>query len=271
VGHLKRVFELLREYKFYANTKKCSFATSQVGFLGYVVSAEGIKMDPSKVQAILEWPVPKTVVEVRSFHGLATFYRRFIKDFSSIAAPLTDCLKQQSLQWTSQADSSFVALKTALTIAPILQVPNFEKVFELDTDASIIGIGGVLSQAGKPIAFFSEKLNGAKLNYCTYDLEFYAIVQAIKHWQYYLAYKDFILNTDHEVLKHLHSQQNLHKRHVKWVTFLQQFDFSIRHKVGTLNKVVDGLSRRHNLLCHMKTTVLRFEEFLTHYKIDQKL
>uniref|UniRef100_A0A2N9HV25 RNA-directed DNA polymerase n=1 Tax=Fagus sylvatica TaxID=28930 RepID=A0A2N9HV25_FAGSY len=271
VGHLKRVFELLREYKFYANTKKCSFATSQVGFLGYVVSAEGIKMDPNKVQAILEWPVPKTVAEVRSFHGLATFYRRFIKDFSSIAAPLTDCLKQQSLQWTSQADSSFAALKTALTTAPILQVPDFEKVFELDTDASIIGIGGVLSQAGKPIAFFSEKLNGAKLNYCTYDLEFYTIVQAIKHWQYYLAYKDFILNTDHEALKHLHSQQNLHKRHVKWVTFLQQFDFSIRHKAGTLNKVADGLSRRHNLLCHMKTIVPGFEEFQTHYKTDQKL
>ena len=199
------------------------------------------------------------------------FYRRFIKDFSSIAAPLTDCLKKQSLQWTSQADSSFAALKTALTIAPILQVPDFEKVFELDTDASIIGIGGVLSQAGKPIAFFSEKLNGAKLNYCTYDLEFYAIVQAIKHWQYYLAYKDFILNTDHEALKHLHSQQNLHKRHVKWVTFLQQFDFSIRHKAGTLNKVADGLSRRHNLLCHMKTIVPGFEEFQTHYKTDQKL
>ncbi len=192
MGHLKKVFELLREYKFYANTKKYTFATDQVGFLEYIVSAEGIKMDPNKVKAILDWPVPKSVAEVRSFHGLATFYQRSIKDFSSIAAPLTDCLKQQSLQWTSQTEASFAALKTALTTAPILQVPDFDKVFELDTNASILGIGGVLSQEGKAITFFSEKLNGAKLNYCTYDLEFYAIVQAIKHWQYYLTYKDFI-------------------------------------------------------------------------------
>ena len=166
VGHLKKVFELLREYKFCANTKKCTFATDQVGFLGYIVSTKGIKMDPIKVKAILDWPVPKSVAKVRSFHGLATFYQRFIKDFSSIAAPLTDCLKQQSLQWTSQTEARFAALKTTLTTTPILQVLDFDKVFELDTDASILGIGGVLSQEGKAISFFSEKLNGAKLNYC---------------------------------------------------------------------------------------------------------
>ena len=141
VEHLRRVFELLREYKFYANTKKCFFATDQVGFLGYVVFAEGIKMDSSKVQAILEWPIPKSVTEVRSFHGLATFYRRFIQNFSSIASPLTDCLKQKNLVRSVQANGSFAALKKALTIAPVLQVPDFEKTFELDTDASIHGIG----------------------------------------------------------------------------------------------------------------------------------
>ena len=97
---------------------------------------------------------------------------------------MTDCLKQQLLQWTPQTKASFSAFKMALTTVPILQVPDFDKVFELDTDASILSIGGVLSQEGKAIAFFSEKLNGAKLNYCTYDLEFYAIIQAIKHWQY---------------------------------------------------------------------------------------
>jgi hypothetical protein len=241
IQHLEGVFKLLREYKFYANTKKCTFATNQVGFLGYIVSDTGIKMDPSKTKAIVEWPTPKTVSEVRSFHGLATFYRRFVKNFSSIAAPLTDCLKQQTLQWTEASEASFNALKTALTTAPILQVPDFDKVFEVDTDASIQGIGGVLSQ------------------------------EAIKHWQYYLAYKEFVLHTDHEALKHLNSQQGLHKRHAKWVAFLQQFNFSIIHKAGCLNKLADGLSRRQALLTEMKALVPGFEVFKEHYESDKKL
>ena len=118
--HLRRVFEFLREYKFYANTKKCTFAIDQVGFLGYVVSVEGIKLDSSKVQAILEWPLHKSISEVRNFHCLAIFYKRFIQNFSSIAAPLIDCLKQKNLVWSIQANGSFAALKKALAIAPVL-------------------------------------------------------------------------------------------------------------------------------------------------------
>uniref|UniRef100_A0A2N9IR32 CCHC-type domain-containing protein n=1 Tax=Fagus sylvatica TaxID=28930 RepID=A0A2N9IR32_FAGSY len=207
VMHLRRVFELLREKKLYANLKKCSFCVNSVTFLGYIVSDEGISMDEEKIRAIMEWPIPKTVGEVRSFHGLATFYRRFVKGFSAIAAPLTDCLKKDNFEWGESTELAFNTLKTALTTAPILSLPDFEKLFEIDCDASGVGIGGVLSQEGKPIAYFSEKLNGPKLNYSTYDLEFYAIVQTIKHWAYYLAYREFLLNTDHEALKHLNSQQ----------------------------------------------------------------
>ena len=147
-----------------------------------------------------------------------------------------------NLVWLVQANGSFAALKKAFAIAPILQVPNFKKTFELDTNASIHDIGGVLSQTSKLIAFFSEKLSGAKLNCCIYDLKFYAIVQVIKHWNYYLSYKEFILNTDHEAVKHLHNQLSLHKRHAKWITYLQQFNFCIRDKANILNKVADGLS-----------------------------
>uniref|UniRef100_A0A2N9F6N0 Reverse transcriptase n=1 Tax=Fagus sylvatica TaxID=28930 RepID=A0A2N9F6N0_FAGSY len=270
VMHLRRVFELLREKKLYANLKKCSFCVNSVTFLGYIVSDEGISMDEEKIRAIMEWPIPKTVGEVRSFHGLATFYRRFVKGFSAIAAPLTDCLKKDNFEWGESTELAFNTLKTALTTAPILSLPDFEKLFEIDCDASGVGIGGVLSQEGKPIAYFSEKLNGPKLNYSTYDLEFYAIVQTIKHWAYYLAYREFLLNTDHEALKHLNSQQTLNKRHGKWVSYLQQFNFSIRHKSGSLNKVADGLSRRQSLLVMMRTNVSGFEEFKESYKEDGK-
>ena len=230
--------------------KKCSFGMDQVVFLGYVVSSKGVFMDENKVKTIVDWPTPSSVHEVRSFDGLATFYRRFISNFSTIAAPLTNCLKQKSFVWIDEAQESFQLLKRKLTKAPILALPYFDKIFELNCDALGVGIGGVLSQEGQPIGFFSEKLNETKLRYSTYDKEFYAIVQAIKHWSYYLAYKEFILHTDHEALKYLNSQSNVNKRHAKWVSFLQQF-FLLKHQLGILNKVADGLSRRTNFLVEM--------------------
>ena len=144
VNHLQSVFELLRRDKFYVNTKKCTFVVSKVGFLGYVVTDKGIAMDEGKVKAILDWQVPRFVAEVRSFHGLATFYRRFIKGFSTIAAPLTDCLKLSTFVWDEAKQQSFESLKVAFTAALVLQAPDFERIFELDCDASGVGIGGFL-------------------------------------------------------------------------------------------------------------------------------
>ena len=236
-----------------------------------MVTDKGIAMDEGKVKAILDWPVPRSVAEIRSFHGLATFYKRFIKGFSTIAAPLIDCLKLSTFAWDEAKQQSFGSLKAALTAATVLQAPDLEKIFELDCYASRVGIGGVLSQEGKPVAYFSEKLNSAKLNYSAYDVEFYGIVQAIKHWEYYLAYKEFILHTNHEALKHLNSQATLNKRHAKWAIYLQQFNFSLRHKAGVLNRVVDGLSKRSSLLMLMHNTVEGFEAFREQYKEDSKL
>ena len=162
-------------------------------------------------------------------------------------------------------------MKVALTITLVLQALDFEKIFELNCDTSGVGIGGVFSQEGKPMAYFSEKLNSTKLKYSTFDVEFYAIVQAIKHLEYHLAYKEFILHTDHEDLKHLNSQANLNKRHAKWVVYLQQFNFSLRYKAGVLNRVADGLSRRSSLLVQMHNIVEGFEAFREHYKEDSKL
>ncbi|XP_048229070.1 uncharacterized protein LOC125369843 [Ricinus communis] len=204
VQHLKSVFEVLRTKKLYANLKKCTFFSNEITFLGYIVNDKGIHVDQEKVKVIREWPKPTNVSNVRSFHGLASFYRRFIKDFSTIAAPLTECIKKNvGFKWSKEQDEAFNLLKDKLSSAPLLALPNFSKPFEIECDASGIGIGGVLMQESQPIAFFSEKLSGSSLNYPTYDKEFYALVRVLQTWQHYLCYKEFIIHTDHESLKYL--------------------------------------------------------------------
>ena len=196
--HICSVLESIREEKLLINLKKCSFVKRELVYLGFVVSSEGLKMDPEKVKAILEWPTPRFATEVRSFHGLVSFYRKFIKNFSGICAPLTDTIRgdRKEFKWTTTAARSFESLKK-VTEQPMLALPNFSKVFQLDFDASDSGIGALLIQEGKPIAYFSEKLNDAKKKYFIYDQEFYAIVQALKKWRHYLLPKEFVLYTDH--------------------------------------------------------------------------
>lgn len=259
VEHLRKVLIILREEQFYAATKKCVFMTRSVLFLGYVVSEKGIQVDQNKVEAIRNWPQPRTITEVRSFHGLELFYRRFIPHFSSVMAPVTDCMKGKQFSWSEEAGVAFERIKELLTTAPILVLPDFQLLFELHTDASKVGIGGVLSQSGRPVAYFSEKLSGAKMRYSTYDVEFYAIVQAVKHWRHYLFQKEFVLYTDHEALKHLQGQDKISARHASWIAYLQQFTFVVKHKSGVTNRVADALSRRSHLLTTMKVEVIGFD------------
>ncbi|XP_057789811.1 uncharacterized protein LOC131006667, partial [Salvia miltiorrhiza] len=215
--------------------------------LRFVVSAQGVQVDDEKIRAIQEWPTPTNVAAVRSFHGLASFYRRFVPHFSSVAAPLTEVIKKNvEFKWGKAQEEAFQQLKYKLTHAPVLSLPNFSKSFEIECDASGVGIGAVLMQERRPIAYFSEKLNGATLSYPTYDKELYALVRALQTWQHYLWPNEFVIHTDHESLKHLKGQHKLNKRHARWMEFIETFPYVIKYKQGKENVVADALSRRHD-------------------------
>ena len=156
--HVKAVLQALRDNQVYANLKKCEFHTNSVTFLGYIVSSQGLQVDESKIEAIISWEPPQSVPEMRRFLGLCGFFRRFIKDFSVIASPLTSLLKKNSkYMWSPKCQQAFDDLKRRLMTAPILALPNFDHTFEVECDASGTGMGAVLLQNGKAIAFHSEK------------------------------------------------------------------------------------------------------------------
>ncbi|KAK1595938.1 hypothetical protein QYE76_017391 [Lolium multiflorum] len=270
VQHVREVLCILRHEKLYANLPKCTFAQNKLVFLGFVVSANGIEVDSSKVEAIHNWPTPTNVGQVRSFHGLAGFYRRFVKDFSTIACPLNELTKKNvPFVWGNAQQKAFDELKKRLTEAPLLALPDFAKTFEIECDASGLGIGGVLMQNGKPVAYYSEKLDGARLNYPIYDKELYALVRVLEVWQHYLWPKEFIIHSDHESLKYLKSQQTLNKRHAKWVEFIESFPYVIKYKRGKDNVVADALSRKLTLLLtRLDFHVLGLDEIKEQYASD---
>ncbi|KAJ9519493.1 hypothetical protein QJQ45_000590 [Haematococcus lacustris] len=255
IAHLRRVFDLLRKHKLYAKLSKCEFGMDQTSFLGHIVSASGIACDPAKVAAVQSWPIPKTVHDVRSFLGLANYYRRFVKDFSTIAAPLTALTradghdKQGVVAWGQAQQSAFDALKQALVSAPILIAPDPSQPYTLRCDASSIGIGAVLSQgtgsAERVVAYHSRKLLPAERNYPTHEQELLSLVEALKVWRHYLLGASFNLLTDNWATKHIQTQPRLDcRRQARWMEVLQEYDCIIDHIPGKQNIVADALSRR---------------------------
>ena len=179
----------------------------EIMYLGFLISYNSFMMDLDKVKEILEWPTPENVSEVRSFHGLASFYRKLIRNISVVSNAMNKTMRgdKKDFKWTHGADKSFEALKHKVVELPILVLPYFNKVFQVECDASGSAIGALLSQEGKHVAFFSEKLNDTKRKHFVYDQEFYAIVQALKKWRHYLIPKEFVLYTDHKDLQYLGS------------------------------------------------------------------
>lgn len=249
--HVRKALDLLRQHQLYAKRSKCKLFQQRVAFLGHVVSEQGIAMDPDKVKAVSEWPVPRSAKDIRSFLGLAGYYRRFIRDFSRIAAPLSDLLKEeQAFQWTDQQQQAFDQLKQALTTGPVLILPDPDRPYVVCTDASGRAVGAALCQdQGKglqPIAFLSKKLSSAEQNYPVHEQEQFAIILALEEWRHYLDGSRFriIVQTDHRPLKHLDTQPNLSKRQIRWMQKMAEYDYEIEYCEGKKNIVADALSRR---------------------------
>ncbi|MCH79303.1 transposon Tf2-1 polyprotein [Trifolium medium] len=241
--HLQQVLQSLAHNQFYAKLSKCQFGVSSVEYLGHIISIEGVRADPSKIQTMVDWPTPKNITALRAFLGLTGFYRRFVLNYATIASPLTALLKTNAFIWSEVADSAFLALKSAMTNLPLLTLPDFSLPFEVTTDASLHTVGAVLSQKSKPLAFFSKKLSPRLSASSTYIRELYALTEAIKKWRQYLLGSTFKIFTDHKSLKSLMTQTIQTPEQQKWLTKLLGYTYEIHYKPGKENVVADALSR----------------------------
>ena len=245
VIHLRILLELLRQEKLYAKFSKCEFWLPEIQFLGHIINASGIQVDPVKIEAVSKWEIPKSPTEVRSFLGLAGYYKRFIKDFSRIAVPLTTLTRKSvKYEWGSKQEEVFKTLKEKLTTAPILALPKGLEDFVIYCDASYTGLGCVLMQRNKVIAYASRQLKVHEKNYNTHDLELGAIIFALKIWRHYLYGVRFVIYTDHKSLKYIFGQKELNMRQRRWMETLNDYDCEICYHEGKANIVGDALSRK---------------------------
>ena len=242
--HVRQVLDVLRQNRFYVCQSKSNFASEETKFLGHIVNSKGIRPDPKKVAAVVDWPELKNVHDVRSFLGLVNYFRKFIKDFASLAEPLTNLTRAKNpWAWTDRCRQSFLALKHCLTKAPLLRTPNEKLPYEVVTDASAVGLGAVLLQEGQPVAFESRKLNDAEKNYHTTESEMLAVVHALKTWRCYLEGATFTVVTDHVSNTFFQTQPTLSRRQARWSEFLQRFGpINWVFRAGK-NNVADPLSR----------------------------
>jgi transposase InsO family protein len=261
--HVRQVLLRLRKYGLFVNLAKCEFSTDVVDFLGYRISVAGVSMDPSRVQAIIEWPTPTSFREIQVFLGFANFYRGFIVLYSKVCAPINELLvgmvkgkKSGPFAWTEAANAAFLMLKDCFSTAPMIVYFVWSRRSRVEVDASGMAIGGILTQAyesprdskrtiWKPVAFYSRKLNPAERNYATGDAEMLAIVEAFRAWRHYLespAYRVLVL-TDHHTLQSFLTTKPLGRMQARWAEILGNFDLQIVYRKGTDNPA-DGLSRR---------------------------
>ena len=211
--------------------------------MGHVISGEGVRADSKKISAMVQWPIPDSVKALRGFLGLTGYYRKFIKGYGAIAKPLTDLLKKDSFHWNDKALEAFTKLKEAVTQPPVLALPDFFRSFIIECDASGKGLGAVLMQDQRPIAFHSQALKDKYLHLSTYETELMALASAVKKWRSYLLGRPFVVKTDHQSLKFLLEQRIATPSQQKWLAKLLGYAFVVEYKKGCDNRVADALSR----------------------------
>ncbi|KAL8120200.1 hypothetical protein AgCh_017373 [Apium graveolens] len=270
--HLRIVLEILRKEKLYAKFSKCEFWLKEVQFLGHVISKEGILVDLAKIEAVANWEQPTTPTEVRSFIGLAGYYRRFVKDFAKIAGPLTRLTrKTEKFIWIEKCEDSLQKLKKRLVSAPVQALPDDKGNFVIYSDASHKGLGCVLMQHGKVIAYASRKLKEYEVRYPTHDLELAAIVFALKMWRHYLYGEKCEIYTDHKSLKYIFTQKELHMRHRRWLELIKGYDCEILYHLGKANVVADALNRKERLkrITTLEDLIREFEKLEIEVKVAE--
>ena len=245
---LVHVFQRLRAAKLKVKPSKCVFLQTSVPFLGHVVTAEGVRTDPEKVKVVQEWPVPRTVKQVRSFVGLLAYYKRFVEGFSEIFKPLFKlCEKNCKFEWTNLCQGAFETSKDNLTSAPVLAYPITGQSYILDTDASQTCVGGVLSQIHegneKVIAYMSKTMNTHEVKYCTMRKELLAVVTAVKHWRPYILGHKVLLRTGNAAVSWMKSVKNPTGQVARWLEVIECFELEVQHRPGRLHTNCDALSR----------------------------
>ncbi|KAL4583237.1 hypothetical protein LXL04_007805 [Taraxacum kok-saghyz] len=237
------VLRILSDNQFGVNAKKCFFGKSSIEYLGHIIDGTGVAMDPTKIEAVVKWPTPANVKGVQGFLGLTGYYRKFVHGYGSIARPLTDITKKDVFLWNANTQTDFDALKDALVSAPVLALPDFHKPFVVECDASSRGIGAVLMQNKKSIAFFSKALSDRNLAKSAYEREIMALVLVVQHWRSYLLGTSFVVYNDQRSLKYLLQQRITTPDQQNWVAKLLGYNFDILYKSGRENRAADALSR----------------------------
>lgn len=262
--HLELVFKKLQEHEFYCNPTKCTFNQSEVKYLGHIVGKDGLKVDPKKIAVIRDWPTPQDVSQLRSFLGLANYFRRFVQGYSSLVSCLSQLTHKQyeaeplSTLWRDTHQKAFDQVKHALTTAPCLVLPDFSQPFELISDASLNGTGAVLIQNERPVAYTSSKFSPAERNYTTGEQELLGVFNALSEWRCYLEGGEgkLTLVTDHNPLVYLQSQPNLSRKQARWMEFFSRFHYDWVYRPGRIN-VADPISR-NPALCNVVFTAELF-------------